>query len=186
MTMRGTCRIVVCAAAAAWLTAWPLPLASNIPMTGGGFSTDLLASVSGGGSASGGAFALTAASMGGPSFSAAPPSGGNFTLETGAAPAVAVYAQPNADLSSAHCYPVPFRPSAGHSAITFTGLTYSARISVYTLSGRLVRALDKNGPGATLEWDVKNSSGENVASGVYIFVVKSPGQTRSGKLMVIR
>lgn len=185
MPMNGK-RSIVLGAAAACLAALPLPLASSVPMTGGPFSSDLLIAVSGGGPASGGAFALDGANMGGPSFSSSAPSGGNFSLETGAAPATAVYESASADLSAAHCYPVPFKPSAGHAKITFTGLTYSARISVYTLSGRLVRSLDKNDPGSTLDWDVKNSAGEGLASGVYIFVVKSPGQTRHGKLMVIR
>lgn len=161
-------------------------LSANVPMTGGAFSSDLLVSVSGGGSAAGGVFTLSGANMGGPSFSSGAPSGGIFTVETGAAPAIAVYDSSSPDLSTAHCYPVPFKPSAGHTKITFTGLTQSARIRVYTLSGRLVRTLEKTGTGDTLDWDVKNAAGESLASGVYVFVVKSPSQTAYGKLMVIR
>lgn len=173
-------------ACAACLAAWPAALSANVPMTGGVFSAGLLVSVSGGGAAAGGAFALSSVNMGGPSFSSSFPSGGSFSLETGAAPAVTVYDLASPDLSSAHCYPVPFKPSAGHTKITFTGLTRSARIRVYTLSGRLVRTLEKSDAGDTLDWDVRNSAGESLASGVYIFVVKSPSQTASGKLMVIR
>lgn len=184
--MKGNTGKILALAGAACLAAWPGELPANVPMTGGAFSAGLLVSVSGGSAASGGAFALAAVNMGGPSFSSSAPSGGTFSLETGAAPAVAVYDTASADLSSAHCYPVPFRPEAGHTKITFTGLTQSASIRVYTLSGRLVRSLEKAGAGDTLDWDVRNSAGENLASGVYIFVVKSPSQTASGKLMVIR
>lgn len=179
-------RTPVILAAAVCLAALPAALPANVPMTGGSFSAGLLVSVSGGGSAAGGVFSLSGVNMGGPSFSSAAPSGGNFTVETGAAPAIAVYDSASPDLTSAHCYPVPFKPSAGHTKITFTGLTQSARIRVYTISGRLVRTLEKSGAGDTLDWDVRNSAGESLASGVYIFVVKSPSQTASGKLMVIR
>lgn len=183
--MKGN-RTALILSAAACLAAWRGPLSANVPMIGGGFSAGPLVSLSGGAPASGGVFSLSGVNMGGPSFSSGAPGGGVFTLETGAAPAIVFYDSSSPDLSGAHCYPVPFKPAAGHTKITFTGLTQSARIRVYTLSGRLVRTLEKSGAGDTLDWDVRNSAGEGLASGVYIFVVKSPSQTASGKLMVIR
>ena len=80
---------------------------------------------------------------------------------------------------------MPFKPSAGHTSIIFTALTRLASVRIYTISGELVRSLEKNDLGETLEWDVKNSQGRNVASGVYIFTVKSGSQKASGKLMII-
>ena len=56
---------------------------------------------------------------------------------------------------------------------------------VYTVSGELVRALEKNDAGETLDWDLKNSRGQAVVSGVYVFTVKSGSQKNTGKLMVI-
>lgn len=162
-----------------------LPSAAPCAMTGGSFSVPSLSTLSGGSSASGGAFSVGALSLGGPSFSSSAPSGGSFSLASGAAPAVVIVESPMAGLGAAHCYPVPFRPSAGHTRITFTGLTRSARVRVFTVSGELVRTLDKNDSGQTLTWDVKNSRGENVASGVYIYTVKSGAETATGKLMVI-
>ena len=173
-------------AAAACLTAGALPLGANTPMAGGAFGVEALASVSGGEAATGATLVLSAANMGGPVFSASALIGGIFSLETGAAPAVIPYAAARTDLGAAHCYPVPFKPSLNHTKITFTGLTSSARIRVYTVGGQLVRTLDKTGSGDTLDWDVKNSRGENLASGVYLFIVKSASQTATGKLMVIR
>lgn len=161
-------------------------LMADVPLTGGAFSVDVLASVSGGSAASGGTLLLSPSNMGGPAFTGSAMAGGPFSLETGAAAAVVPYAAARADLGAAHCYPVPFKPSAGHTKITFTGLTRAARISVYSVSGRLVRTLDKSDAGDTLDWDVKNSRGEDLASGVYLFVVKSAAQTASGKLMIIR
>jgi len=172
--------------AAACLPAAPGAASANVPLTGGVFSAAVLASLSGGAPAAGGVLTLTAVNMGGPSFSITAPSGGNFVLETGAAPAVISYETARTDLGAAHCYPVPFKPSAGHTKITFTGLTRAARVRVYTLGGKLVRTLDKSDSGESLDWDVKNSAGENLVSGVYLFVVNSGAQTATGKLMVIR
>lgn len=155
-------------------------------LTGGVLKISALSTTSGGGAASGGVLALKAASMGGLTGSGARLSGGNLSVTTGGTPAVVTFATAKSDLSAAHCYPVPFKPSLGHTKITFTDLTRSARIRIYTTSGILVRALDKSDTGETLDWDVRNARGEAVVSGVYLYVVNSASQTRKGKLMIIR
>ncbi|MDD2805936.1 MAG: T9SS type A sorting domain-containing protein [Elusimicrobiales bacterium] len=155
-------------------------------LSGGAYSVPFVVSLSGGGPASGGVFSLSAANLGGPSFSSSAPSGGAFSVITGGAPALLlVTATARGDLGAAHCYPVPFRQSQGHTKITFTGLTRAAAVRVYTISGELVRALEKNDSGETLDWDLKNSRGQSVVSGVYIYTVKSGSQKNTGKLMVI-
>ncbi|MBU2573346.1 MAG: T9SS type A sorting domain-containing protein [Elusimicrobia bacterium] len=161
-------------------------LSAAIILTGGTFSVPVISSLSGGGTASGGALVMKAANMGGPTASGARLSGGDFTITGGATPAVITLETARPDLGAAHCYPVPFKPSAGHTTITFTGLTSSARVRIYTISGELVRTLDKSDAGDFLEWNVKNARGEAVVSGVYLYVVKSASQTRTGKLMIIR
>lgn len=154
-------------------------------MSGGAFSVPLFSTLSGGGSASGGALSIAPMSLGGPSYSASAPSGGAFTLVSGAAPALVIADAARPGLGVAHCYPVPFKPSAGHTRITFTGLTRQASVKIYTISGELVRSLQKNDVYDFIEWDAKNSRGRNVASGVYFYTVKGGGETASGKLMII-
>ncbi len=154
-------------------------------MSGGPYSVPVLAALSGGAPASGAALSLLGFNMGGPVFSGQQLSGGIFSLDSGSAQVV-VYETAKADLGAAHCYPVPFKPSEGHARITFTDLTRAARVRIYTLSGELVRTLDKSDSGDFMEWDVKNSRGENVVSGVYFFTVKSASQTKTGKLMILR
>ncbi|OGR75077.1 MAG: hypothetical protein A2X32_10295 [Elusimicrobia bacterium GWC2_64_44] len=155
-------------------------------LSGGAYSVPFVVSLSGGGPASGGSFSLSAMNLGGPSFSSSSPAGGAFSVITGGAPALLlVTASARGDLGAAHCYPVPFRQSDGHTKITFTGLTRAAAVRVYTVSGELVRALEKNDAGETLDWDLKNSRGQAVVSGVYVFTVKSGSQKNTGKLMVI-
>lgn len=154
-------------------------------MSGGGMSVPVFSTLSGGGSSAGGGFLLSAMNMGGASFSPASPSGGAFTLITGAAPALVLVDTAASGLGGAHCYPVPFKPSAGHTAITFTGLPRQASIKIYSLSGQLVRSLEKNDAYNYFAWDARNSRGARVASGVYIYTIKSGGQRATGKLMII-
>jgi hypothetical protein len=35
-------------------------------------------------------------------------------------------------------------------------------------------------------WNVKNSSGESIASGVYFYVIESPEGKKNGKLIIIQ
>ncbi|MBI4051530.1 MAG: hypothetical protein HY400_03400 [Elusimicrobia bacterium] len=114
--------------------------------------------------------------------------GGGYTLQGGQlAQALVKYAA--LDLGQAHAYPVPWRQSL-HTGnpITFTNLTQDSRVKIYTLSGELVKTLEKSNPGSNLVWDITNDEGEKVFSGVYHFLLEdtTTGQKKKGKLMVIR
>lgn len=141
---------------------------------------------SGGTRATGGAITVNAINIGGPADSGTRMTGGNMVLTTGGTPAVVTFSNAKANLASAHCYPVPFKPSAGHTKITFTDLTASVRIRIYTISGELVRTLSKANSKDYLEWNVRNSRGSPVDSGVYIYLVEGAGKPKKGKLMIIR
>lgn len=96
-------------------------------------------------------------------------------------------------------YPVPFRPNGPQAGsgqgqtgteaggITFENIPQAGNIEIYTLDGRLVKkiGIPENLPIQKLVWDVKTSSGEKAASGVYIWRVVSGGESKTGKLMVI-
>ena len=96
------------------------------------------------------------------------------------------------DVSTVYAYPVPFRPNAGDVArygswtdlITFTSLPSYGKIRIYTITGGLVRELDVVPP--EMKWDVRNSAGETVASGAYIWEVSSGKNRKTGKLMVVK
>jgi len=95
------------------------------------------------------------------------------------------------DVSSSHCYPVPFRPNIGNpkygswtDGIRFTNLPSYGKIRIYTITGELVREIDIDENEEV--WDIKNSRGEVVASGTYIWEVESDGNIKTGKLMIIR
>jgi len=83
----------------------------------------------------------------------------------------------------AAAYPNPFRPAVHRFAAFKTAAGFNTagmRITVHTSEGELVRKLDG------LAWDGKNDAGAPVASGVYVFLVKTDTETAVGKLALIR
>ena len=114
--------------------------------------------------------------------------GGKYTLTGGFIPGAAPGRQPAENLSTAHAFPVPFRPDKGHAKITFTKLTNTARIRIYTISGELVATLEKTDI-STDEYmwmPVVNDSGDELFSGVYIYYIDKERDHKSGKLVIIR
>ncbi|MBI4052128.1 MAG: S8 family serine peptidase [Elusimicrobia bacterium] len=80
-------------------------------------------------------------------------------------------------------FPNPFRVST-QGRVSFgipqSLLGSSFEIKIYDISGDLVKTL------STLSWDGKNDSGQPVASGVYIYLVKSGRGQAKGRLALIR
>lgn len=87
------------------------------------------------------------------------------------------------DVSGAYAYPVPFK-STQASIIHFKNLGSSAKIRIYTPTGRKVFSVETNSD--TYDWNVKNSSSENIASGVYFYVIESPEGKKDGKLIIVQ
>ncbi|TES85584.1 T9SS type A sorting domain-containing protein [Candidatus Aerophobetes bacterium] len=84
-------------------------------------------------------------------------------------------------------YPNPFEAAAGHSYVTFEALTEEVTIQIFTVSGQLVRKEEISGQ-YSWDWDLKNTDGEKVARGVYIWMATNPaaGEKRTGKIAVIQ
>ena len=171
------------------LAAGLLPLGAAL--TGGDASLTTittLSTASGGSLAASGVVEITAIYIGGLTDSGPLLTfdNGNLSLTTGGTPPLVTFETAKSDLSLAHAYPVPFKPSAGHTKITFTNLTGYARIRIYTISGELVRTLSKADSDDSLDWDVRNTQGAEVDSGVYLYIIEGTGTPKKGKLMVIR
>jgi len=96
------------------------------------------------------------------------------------------------DLSGALAYPNPWKAGTGGAydaaGVTFTNLTQEATIRIFTLTGNLVRRLDKvAADGNQKVWDGKNTVGARVASGIYYYVITSPKcEKATGRLAVVR
>jgi len=96
-------------------------------------------------------------------------------------------------------YPNPFKPrEKNYTTIYFTTARAVAdkSIRIYNLAGEMVLSvegssiyMDKwydDGYVYKYNWDGRNISGETVASGIYIYVVNADGNTKKGRLALIK
>ena len=112
----------------------------------------------------------------------------------------AVFGVAAANLGNVRVYPVPYLPNDGKddngkpysaavpdSGMIFDELPAAVKIRIFTLSGQLVAELASAASGGKIQWDVRNTKGEDAASGGYIAVITSPGnKTVIKKLLVLR
>ncbi len=81
-------------------------------------------------------------------------------------------------------YPNPFNRGEGHREISIQGLTSDARIRFFTPVGELVREEEVSWQ-YIWAWDVRNMNGEQLARGVYLWIItNSAGESRTGKIAV--
>jgi ligand-binding sensor domain-containing protein len=105
----------------------------------------------------------------------------------GTASGLSVYesgnAQPSPDLSTMDVYPNPVNVRTGDNQVKFLGVPAESEISIYTVSGDLVKRFigSTNSP-----WDLTNVNNQPVAAGIYFFYVRSGSQSGAGKIAVIR
>ena len=59
--------------------------------------------------------------------------------------------------------------------VKITNLPERCTVSIYTVSGKLVRTFKKDSPVTSLDWDLTNSKAIPVAGGVYLIHVEVPG-----------
>ncbi|MEW6095549.1 MAG: thermonuclease family protein [bacterium] len=82
-------------------------------------------------------------------------------------------------------YPNPFKPIRGDSEIIFDGLPQNTNIRIYDISGSLIKEIENITTGS-YNWDVKDACGQDVASGIYIYIVSYDDKKKIGKIAVIR
>ena len=84
-----------------------------------------------------------------------------------------------------HAYPNPAQPSTANPMKFRIAGTTSLEVNIYTVSGRLIRKLS-SATGEIL-WDGKNSDGEKVGRGIYIYkITSSSGDTVTGKIALTK
>jgi hypothetical protein len=59
--------------------------------------------------------------------------------------------------------------------VKIVNLPERCTISIYSLSGTLIRKFEKGNPSTSLDWDLKNAAGIPIASGLYIIHIKADG-----------
>lgn len=102
--------------------------------------------------------------------------------------------QPNAPLTfeeqkelfdRVNVYPNPlfaYNPDVGYTGgrpddpyVTFINLPQKATIKIYSLSGNLMKTIEKDDNNTYIRWNLKNENDLRVASGLYIALITSPG-----------
>jgi hypothetical protein len=89
------------------------------------------------------------------------------------------------DLAQAKVFPNPFL--AKHEGLIFDNLSPGSEIQVLTQSGSVVyhKSL-ASGTGDQIRWDGRNRAGARIREGVYFYVIRSPTETKNGKIIVAR
>jgi len=95
------------------------------------------------------------------------------------------------DLSNVVCYPNPVR-NGEVNIINLPTDVSDLTVEVFTLTAKLVRSFSADDTEYTgdgfrkIKWDCKNDSGEDVAPGVYLVLVKNGSKKKIFKIAVIR
>ena len=99
-------------------------------------------------------------------------------------------------LAEVRVVPNPYNPAAGFGKQVFPGaprvqfvnLPSTALIRIFTSAGDQVRELEKveNAGVDAVDWDLKNASGHDVASGIYVFTVEAEGERFTGHFVIAR
>ena len=87
-------------------------------------------------------------------------------------------------------YPIPYKPRSGGKydadGISFSGVKEGDNIKIFNIAGEKVFEKTVSGTDNVFVWNGKNGSGNEVASGIYIYYVKTSGGNKKGKLAIER
>ncbi|MCY3487225.1 MAG: T9SS type A sorting domain-containing protein, partial [Bacteroidetes bacterium] len=99
-------------------------------------------------------------------------------------------------LGEVHAVPNPFHLNSGFATgggensaqqIGFYGLPSQATIEIYSYSGQLIDTIEHDAAQYSTPWFQVTRNDQEIASGVYFFVVRTPeGETYRGKFVVIK
>lgn len=90
------------------------------------------------------------------------------------------------NFSQLNVFPNPVRVYLGDSSLTFKNVTAPFHLRIYNSRGFLVYEARQDS-GSSLVWDLKNNSGQAVASGIYVYLATDDaGERKTGKIGIIR
>ena len=81
-------------------------------------------------------------------------------------------------------FPNPYVVRDG--ALLFGYLPLEATVSIYDVSGQLVRRLAELDGDGGVRWNGKNEAGVSVASGMYYYRIDAGSQSKVGSLAIVR
>ncbi len=98
-----------------------------------------------------------------------------------------IYAVPNPYRTGGSVFTTPNYHNFPDNMIRFVNVPSNCSLKIYTVSGDLVWEVENREGLGNIEWDARNQSGEDVASGVYVYKIEDlSGNRVYGRLIVIR
>jgi hypothetical protein len=91
-----------------------------------------------------------------------------------------------AENSSNYLFPDPYVAGQGYNEIVFTDLPASCTIDILTVNGDVVRTIVESDGDGQAAWDLRNSSGKELTSGLYLYIIESTQEVKRGKLVISR
>ena len=75
-----------------------------------------------------------------------------------------------------------------HDNIGFYGLPEKCTIRIFSYAGQLIETIERNNnPVYSTEWFLVTRNGQEIASGIYLYVVTTPeGEKATGKFIIIK
>jgi hypothetical protein len=116
---------------------------------------------------------------------------GSISINMGAG-SVLLLAKYANDLSEVYFYPSPARIVDGVGSLTFANLPKYTEISIWGLNGKRITTLNEVDGNGGYTWNLKDSNGEFVNSGIYIYRIiqldelKNEVGSKLGKIAIVR
>jgi hypothetical protein len=96
-------------------------------------------------------------------------------------------------MEKVYAVPNPFIVKSGFeghgqdNAIGFYGLPEKCTIRIYSYAGQLVETIEHDSPVYSTAWFQVTRNNQDIASGIYFYVVTTPsGETATGKLVIVK
>ncbi len=87
-------------------------------------------------------------------------------------------------LSHLLIYPQPIRPE--HTTLLFAKLPQYVEISIFNINGGRIWHFKDQTLFGGVEWNLKDTSGRRVSSGIYLYEIKTDTRHKLGKIVVVR
>ena len=116
-------------------------------------------------------------------------SSGGIRINSGAGSYLVLSTYAN-DLSNVFVYPNPTKENT--EKITFANLPQRAKISIWSIDGKLIYEIEENDGNGGVDFNLTNFSGSRLSSGVYIYRVvqlddmRNEGEEKLGKFAIVR
>jgi hypothetical protein len=89
------------------------------------------------------------------------------------------------DLTSIYAFPNPANIST-EGVVRFQNIPPEADLNIFNVAGKRVARVENQGSSRIRSWRLVNDDGENVAAGVYFYLVQGDGLTKQGKFALVR